>query len=1682
MFQNNQNDNRQEISNNLKETGKQVVRKTNKGVKRLFNRANRKFIKKLGKGISKLFKGISNQILKVILALAKVSAPILLIILMVVLLTVSFVMLYNEGMLTGVMQELGLATKEEKEAVILEDKYWQMISDRSYYQESNQYGIKTNAIDEISQWVGEKTEKFTPFINWQAEASQTANGRDSSLIPASSFYVLDVDDYKRDYYNRENNYLLPFYLLKELNNTLLQSNEMAKGYPVIYPEQFLKTPYHVEDYMRIDKDGKEFVWVKEDKDGNQISLSEGSMVYDYKVREYNPSEYFKAKDDTLNYGMPKSYVYNNLSSFEVKKINRDLNDFNSALENATEKTGVEFDLLKALMIQESGGNPKAGKLRAGYGLFQIENTQYNDATWTRYSGGALNIGVQISGSDATKDERSDPSKSALWAGDHLQSLINRYDGDTLKGLQAYNFGAGGVDRLVKEYGDEWINNRDQLARLLGKEKYGDPNYLEHVLQYYNGDLSAPTLNNMSNIVRIYYKVDTDGNPIVEDDMQVPQTYRQLAPLTDEKGDIIAISTNRFNYQEKEDKVVFWTDSDEENINEQLSSWVGKTQTSNYALIQSEEQELREAFEGIKLQGEQGVDWNLVKDYKDKPISEAESSDFRFEFINNNIVDRAEIDSKYRYKNSLYAWNSQNNQVVYRENWRLGDPVPTKKNSVKDWGIASMISYITDQRVEYNSGLYIDEKRNTNALQEYIQSSYNPAFSEVYNGFYPTTIEIQDDAQKAQKNLEDIDYFNELEGQGITKTVNPENFDKNGKFTGNESFDNQDINEKINVYGPYVGLADFSIFSNPPTKVEQLEKPEEFYHFWYDSINGNGLSNLFRDVQMQDKEVNANANLKALKEIDTYEAEKEKIEDRGAIYFSHPEWTEEINLIDKATTYIGNFLNAYDVKATSKRALTQNEQTAVLEAYTYNRHWKATNWNVQAIREITTSKLVTISTEDGSISHVELNEPFEVTEDVTKYFDNTNPNLKFYTNSLINNTEYDESNLGQIIFRNGFIDEDYKTSFDLVVPDIQDSSFIDNYDYVIGLPSELGYERSEITGYKLTLNINDNRNKGEVGYILRHYSGEIKEVMPQPNESYLDGVLVEDIQKIISPENDEISELERVEEIMKHSKYLQDYYTNFEAWVSMNALDEFNHYEQEVGEIYYEEITTLEKKSIPSSVHSYFSIFEKSLDNWNFWTFFKTGLSRKDSEVMLTELLMSMASYEQEYGSNKPLRDEFGEINSRVGFMNIYSDTINPTMLNATDDLGNVKNLISYNLNCSLDKTDDRLDTIKSIKYVSSRIHNLTKYYGDLLKGLMAYKIGVPTMDKLIKAHPDTWHSRPSDEIYRLMDEVMPTDYVENTNIDKYYIQRVLSYISNPDDVVKAMTTDTGFLTESIRNINHGTGELINTVDKLIGPEYDVYDNYGGYEIENHKSFFNFELTLKKIVGMATGATNIDKVKLDLFKLIGKGTYLSGETGGMAGDLSFFKELIYNVDDYVLPVQIESPRLTSPFGYRKMNHPTAGLSIRRHNGIDIAEPFDTPIYSIANGKVNSSGYSDSLGNFVIIKHFVNPEETQYFLSYYAHLNNSTPYVQTGDNVKSGQLIGLMGSSGASTGSHLHFAIKATGITPENEKWEQWEPLFWEGERWINPYYFISGTQNPELEDKYKNARSLQEAISDYDRTH
>ena len=109
------------------------------------------------------------------------------------------------------------------------------------------------------------------------------------------------------------------------------------------------------------------------------------------------------------------------------------------------------------------------------------------------------------------------------------------------------------------------------------------------------------------------------------------------------------------------------------------------------------------------------------------------------------------------------------------------------------------------------------------------------------------------------------------------------------------------------------------------------------------------------------------------------------------------------------------------------------------------------------------------------------------------------------------------------------------------------------------------------------------------------------------------------------------------------------------------------------------------------------------------------------------------------------------------------------------------------------------------------------------------------------------------------------------------------------------------------------------------------------------------------------------------------------------------------------------KLTSPFGMRF--HPVLKYN-RMHNGIDMAAPQGTPIYATRAGKVTKVAYqAGGAGNYVSINHLDG------FSSIYMHM---THYVVKKDqNVTAGQLIGYVGSTGVSTGPHLHFGISYAG---------------------------------------------------------
>jgi len=110
----------------------------------------------------------------------------------------------------------------------------------------------------------------------------------------------------------------------------------------------------------------------------------------------------------------------------------------------------------------------------------------------------------------------------------------------------------------------------------------------------------------------------------------------------------------------------------------------------------------------------------------------------------------------------------------------------------------------------------------------------------------------------------------------------------------------------------------------------------------------------------------------------------------------------------------------------------------------------------------------------------------------------------------------------------------------------------------------------------------------------------------------------------------------------------------------------------------------------------------------------------------------------------------------------------------------------------------------------------------------------------------------------------------------------------------------------------------------------------------------------------------------------------------------------------------SGSVTSPFGVRR--HPVF-RDMRQHNGIDIGAPHGATVVAADGGTVITSTYNSSYGNYIVISH------GNGMTTLYAHLSSRS--VSVGANVSKGQQIGLVGSTGISTGPHLHFEVSVNG---------------------------------------------------------
>lgn len=131
-----------------------------------------------------------------------------------------------------------------------------------------------------------------------------------------------------------------------------------------------------------------------------------------------------------------------------------------------------------------------------------------------------------------------------------------------------------------------------------------------------------------------------------------------------------------------------------------------------------------------------------------------------------------------------------------------------------------------------------------------------------------------------------------------------------------------------------------------------------------------------------------------------------------------------------------------------------------------------------------------------------------------------------------------------------------------------------------------------------------------------------------------------------------------------------------------------------------------------------------------------------------------------------------------------------------------------------------------------------------------------------------------------------------------------------------------------------------------------------------------------------------------------------------GQVAYFDERGRGVKKSLMRTPIDGARLTSGFGMRR--HPILGYS-KMHQGVDFAAPYGTPIYAAGDGVITVAKRKGGYGKYIQIRHHKG------YSTAYAHMKGYARGMRPGKRVRQGQVIGYVGSTGRSTGPHLHYEV-------------------------------------------------------------
>lgn len=211
-------------------------------------------------------------------------------------------------------------------------------------------------------------------------------------------------------------------------------------------------------------------------------------------------------------------------------------------------------------------------------------------------------------------------------------------------------------------------------------------------------------------------------------------------------------------------------------------------------------------------------------------------------------------------------------------------------------------------------------------------------------------------------------------------------------------------------------------------------------------------------------------------------------------------------------------------------------------------------------------------------------------------------------------------------------------------------------------------------------------------------------------------------------------------------------------------------------------------------------------------------------------------------------------------------------------------------------------------------------------------------------------------------------------------------------------------------------------------------NIFGYDIDfaldiRHGDEFEVIFEEKVIEGKRVGTGNILAAR---FTNKGK-TYTAVRHTTAQGTTSYFNANGESMRKAFIRTPVDFARISSRFSNGR-KHPILN-KIRAHKGVDYAAPRGTPIKSAGDGRVLLAGRKGGYGNTVVIQH------GRSYQTLYAHMQGFAKGIRNGAQVKQGQIIGYIGTTGLSTGPHLHYEFQVNGkhVDPLSQKQPMADPL-------------------------------------------